>query len=880
MREWWSKVCRALHLRRGLDGDLSDEMQAHLDLMTGENIERGMPADEARAAARRAFGNLTRTQENARDAWQFPKFETILQDIRYGLRGIRRSPSFSAVVILTLALGIGANTAIFSVVYSVLLRPLPYPNGERLVRLGESTAQASGIAVTWVNFQHWREESTAFEDMAAVTGADFTLTGRGDAVLTHARLVTSDFFGLTGMTPALGRLFTDADDEAGAAPTVVVTADFWQTRLGGDSNVVGESLELDGTSYQIVGVLSPRRTYLFRSGEVYLPLGRTQSPSAKRSDHRSIGGLGLLKPGTTATQARANLDAIMQRLALSDPGPEDDHRSYVAYLADEVTGGGLRTTLLVLMAAVGLVLIIACANVASLLLARSTARAREIAVRVAIGAGRVRLARQLLTENLVVAAIGGMLGLLLAAWCLRALILIGPRDIPRLTEATLDVPVLLFAAVLSVAAGLLAGLAPVLNAGKVDLTTALKEGSPTAGTGRRGQAFRSALVIAEIAITLILAFASGLLVRSLIAAQHSDTGFDPQNLLAIELQLPESRYRSDDSVREYYGQLLQKLRAEPGIQGVGLVNCPPGGGDCGDYWYSILEKPTPTRDDVPLSLIDVADASYFRTARIRLIAGRNFNESDRAGGSQVTVINELLARREWSDPQLALGQHLKVGGPYVEGPTLEIIGVIANVSQEGLDAERSPTFYYAFSQKPSSAMVVTLRTNGDPAQWMSAARRQVSALDRNVPIQSLRTGDDWLGATLQRRRFATLLLGLFGGLAMLLAAVGIYGVLNYWVSARQREIAIRLAVGAQRSTILRWAGLHATRLAVIGIVLGAIGAWSAARWLESLVYGVTARNPLMMLLAGAAVIAIAALAAGLPLWRATHTDAVRNLHEA
>lgn len=880
MREWWSKIRQALHLRRGLDGDLSDEMQAHLDLMTAENAERGMAPYEARAAARRAFGNLTRTQENAREAWQFPKFETILQDIRYGLRGIRRSPSFSAVVILTLALGIGANTAIFSVVYSVLLRPLPYPNGERLVRLGESTAQASGIAVTWVNFQHWRAESTAFEDTAAVTGADFTLTGRGDAVLTHARLVTSNFFGITGMTPALGRLFTDADDKPGAAPTVVVTADFWQTRLGGDSNVVGESLELDGISYQIVGVLSPRRTYLFRSGEVYLPLGRTQSPSAKRGDHRSIGGLGLLKPGTTATQARANLDAIMQRLALSDPGPEDDHRSYVAYLADEVTGGGVRTTLLVLMGAVGLVLIIACANVASLLLARSTARAREIAVRVAIGAGRVRLARQLLTENLVVAAIGGMLGLLLAAWCLRALILIGPRDIPRLTEATLDVPVLLFAAVISVAVGLLAGLAPVLNAGKVDLTTALKEGSPTAGRGRRGQAFRSALVIAEIAITLMLAFASGLLVRSLIAAQHSDTGFDPQNLLAIELQLPESRYRSDDSVREYYGQLLRKLRAEPGIQDVGLVNCPPGGGDCGDYWYSILEKPTPTRDDVPLSLFDVADANYFRAARMRLIAGRNFNESDRAGGSQVTVINERLARREWSDPQLALGQHLKVGGPYAEGPTLEIVGVVANVSQEGLDAERSPTFYYAFSQRPSSAMVVTLRTNGDPAQWMSAARRQVSALDRNVPIQSLRTGEDWLGATLQRRRFATLLLGLFGGLAMLLAAVGIYGVLNYWVSARQREIAIRLAVGAQRSTILRWAGLHATRLAVFGIVLGVIGAWSAARWLESLVFGVTARNPLMMLLAGAAVIAIAALAAGLPLRRATRTDAVRNLHEA
>ncbi|PYT44661.1 MAG: ABC transporter permease, partial [Acidobacteria bacterium] len=486
MREWWSKLARALHLRRGLDDDLSDEMRAHLELMTDDNLERGMPPGEACAAARRHFGNLTRTQERAREAWQFPRLETFLQDIRYGLRGIRKAPSFSLVVIFTLALGIGANTAIFSVVYSVLLRPLPYPHGERLVRLGESTAQASGIAVTWGNFQHWRAENTTFEDMAAITGAGMTLTGRGDAVVVNTRLVTSSAFQLTGMTAMLGRLFIDADDRPGAAPTAIVTADFWQSRLGGDPHVIGESLELDGTPYEIIGVLSPGRKFLWRSAEVYLPLGRTQNPAEKRSEHRSIGGLGLLKPGITATEGKANLDAIMQRLALSDPGPEDDHRSYVSYLAEDMTGSELRTTLLILMGAVGLVLLIACANVASLLLVRSTARAREIAVRVAIGADRPRLARQLLTENLLLAVIGGALGLLLAAWCLRTLILIGPRSIPRLTDATLDLPVLLFATVASILVGLLAGVAPLLNAGKVDLITALKEGPPTSGSGKRG----------------------------------------------------------------------------------------------------------------------------------------------------------------------------------------------------------------------------------------------------------------------------------------------------------------------------------------------------------------------------------------------------------
>lgn len=880
MREWWSKIVRALHLRSGLDDDLSEEMQAHLDLIAAENVERGMTSDEARAAARRNFGNLTRTREKAREAWRFPKFETILQDIRYGLRGIRRSPGFSLVVILTLALGIGANTAIFSVVYSVLLRPLPYPHGERLVGLGESTAQASGIAVTWINFQHWRAESTAFEDMAAMTGGDFTLTGRGEATLVHAREVTSGAFRLIGMKPALGRLFTDADDKPGAAPTVLVTPEFWQSRLGGDPHVIGESLVLNDTPYQIIGVLSPGPKYLWRSAEVYLPLGRTQNPSDKRSHHTSIEGLGLLKPGVTATQARGNLDAIMQRLALSDPGPEDDHRSYVEYLTERATGGELRVMLLILMGAVALVLVIACANVASLLLVRSTARAREMAIRVSIGAGRARLARQLITENLVLAAIGGALGLLLAAWSLRTLILMGPRDIPRLTDSTIDVPVLLFAAIVSSVVGLLAGLAPILNAGKVDITTALKEGSPTAGTGKRGQAFRNTLVISEIAITLVLAFASGLLIRSLMAAENADTGFDPQHLLAIELQLPQSRYASDDSARNYYEQLSQNLRREPGVEDIGLVMCPPGAGDCGDYWYSIVEKPTPSRDDVPLTLFNIADVNYFRVAGMKLLAGRSFSQADGPSGTPVAIINERLARDAFSDPRLAIGKHLKFGGPYNEGPTLEIVGVVANISQEGLDEERSPSFYYLFSQKPGSAMVVIMRTNGDPAQWMNVARRQVAAFDRNVPIQSLKPVEAWLGATLDRRRFATLLLGLFGALAIALAAVGIYGVLNYWVSARQKEIAIRLAVGAPRAAILRWAGSHAMRLAAIGIALGSLGAWGASRWLKSLVFGVSAESPWMMLLAAATVVAISAIAASLPVWRATQTDPVRNLHEA
>src|SRR5262249_4096811 len=459
VRELWSKICRALRLRRGLHHDLTDEMRAHLEFLIDENIEQGMSEDEARAAARRRFGNETRTLERAGEAWQFPRFETFLRDVHDGLRGIWRSPGFSLVLVLTLALGIGANTAIFSVVYSGLLRPLPYPLAERLVRLGESTAKASGISVTWINYQHWRNENTVFEDMAGFSWADLTLTGRGEATLTHAGLVTHTFFNLTGYKPLLGRLFTDEDDQPGAAPAVVVTAEFWSGTLGNEPAVLGETLALNGRPYEIIGVLRPGSKFLQRPVDFYLPLGRSSAPTASRSQHGSMRVLGLLKPGVTLAEARSSLDGIMERLAQADPGPEDDHRVAASHLIETITGD-VRPTLLMLLGAAGLILVLACANVASLLLVRTTLRAREIAIRTAVGAGRCRIARQLVTEILVIGVVGGTVGLFLGGLCLRALVLVGPTDIPRLTEAGLDLQVLIFAAAATTIVGLAAGAAP------------------------------------------------------------------------------------------------------------------------------------------------------------------------------------------------------------------------------------------------------------------------------------------------------------------------------------------------------------------------------------------------------------------------------------
>jgi putative ABC transport system permease protein len=878
MLRWWSKLQYALERRRGLNDDLGDEIGSHIEFLYEENLARGMAPGEARANARRRFGNPTVTRERAVETWRFSALETVVQDLRYGLRSIRKAPGFAMLILLTLALGIGATTAIFSVVYSALLRPLPYPAVERLTWLGESTPKASGVSVTWINFQHWRSENHAFEDMAAFRWTDRTLTGKGEAVVTHGLLVTSAFFHLTGWRPLIGRLPSAADDQPGAAPVALVSYEFWAKTLGGNLQAAGEVLDLDGKPYQAIGVLPPGVKY-GQPADYYLPLGPEAGKTVIRSQHGSIRALGLLKRGVSLDAARADLDGIMRRLALSDPGPEDDHRSYAEFLTETVAGDA-RTPLVILMAAVGLVLLIACANAASLLLMRGVARAREIAIRAAIGAGRGRLARQLVTESLALAALGGAAGVLLAWWWMRALVFAGPAGIPRLSEVKLDLPVLGFAAAAAIFSGLLAGIAPLLAAQKLDLTVALKEGSGAVAGGRRGNALRYGLVIGEIALTLVLAFASGLLIRSLVVAQTADPGYDHRHLLALELQLPGGSYKADDAKRQYFQELTRKLRAQPGVESVGTVNVPPSGGESSDFWYSIADQPAPARQDVPITLFNVADSGYFSAMGIRLLAGRWFTDGDQPGGPAVAVVNEQFARKWWSDPQRAIGHRIKYGGPYMPGDVYQIVGVAAGVSQMGLDTTPYPEVWRPFAQQPLSAMVVMMRTAGAPAGLMAAARRQVVSLDRSVPIQSLKPFDEWLGDSLQLRRFLTFLLAIFAGLAMVLAAGGIYGVLNYWVNAHQKEIAIRLAMGARRSAIFGWAARHAMRLALAGVALGGLAAWGVSRSLHSLVFGVSAGSPWMILGATAAVMGLAALSAGVPLWRAVRVDAARWLHDS
>jgi len=802
--------------------------------------------------------------------------ESLLQDVLYGFRAMRRSPAFSLVVILTLALGIGLNTAIFSVVDTVLLKPLPYPDSERLVWFGESTGRAEGISVTWGNFTHWRDSNHSFEAMAAFQFTELTLTGRNEPLVTRGLVATTPYFALLGMRPLLGRLLDDSDDRPGAEPALVLNHHFWASQLGGDPNVVGKTLTLSGRPYVVAGVAAP----LWETWRVdyYLSLGRLTGNNVDRSRHGSIRMLGRLKPGVTLAAARADLDAIMRHLAEVDPGSENEHRSFGRFFAEYATGD-VRGTLFVLMGAAALILLIACANVASLLLARNTARASELALRKAVGAGGLRLVRQLLTESVLVAAVGGLAGIVLAYGTLRTLVALAPRDIPRLAETALDVPVLLFACAITLASGLIAGLAPVITAGKLDLMTVLKEGARLSGGGRHRQSLRNVLVVAEVALTFVLAFGSGLLVRSLMAAQNSGPGFEPRHALSFRLQLPSAAYHSPEAIADFYAGLLADLRALPGVAAASAVHCPPGAGDCGDWFYSIPGRPVPAQNEVPIALFNTADAGYFEILRIPLRQGREFNGADRANGPKVVIVNETFARTWWP-AESAIGHQIKFGGPYQEGPLLEVIGVAGDAKQMGLDSPPMPEIYQPFSQQRGGDMAIVIRVAGDAEALRPAVRARVLAHDRNLPLRAFATFERAFGAGLARRRFATLLLTMFAGLAMVLAAIGIYGLLNYWVSVRESEIALRLALGARPSTILRWTSFHALRLATIGIAFGVLGGWVAARGLEELVFGIPSRNPATMIAAALAVGAIAVAAAALPSWRAARVDAARRLHYA
>jgi putative ABC transport system permease protein len=813
----------------------------------------------------------------------------MLQDVRYGARVLLKSPGFALVTILALAIGIGANTAIFSVVNGVLLRPLPYPTADRLVFLSEWSRQVPNMSVSYPNFEDWRRETRSMEGMAAFRSNGFILTGGAEPERLTAREVSYNFFDVLGVSPALGRAFMAEEDKPGAERAAILSHGLWQRRFGGDPGIVGKPLTLSDESYTVVGVL-PQEFEWQGPVDIWVPIGLSAGAGVmqNRGNHPGIYVVGLLKPGVTVEGARADMKDVVGRIAQQYP-QEVNADSYTVQTLQNRATDSIRAALWVLMAAVGFVLLIACANVANLLLARAASRSKEIAIRAAMGAGRMRIIRQLLTESLMLSVAGGALGLLFASWGLSGLLAAISDDVPRLLlmSVGLDARVLVFTLAVSVVTGLLFGLAPAIQISKTDLNESLKEGGRS-GTGGGKHYVRNALVVAEVALSLLLLVGAGLLVKSFLNLQNTDLGFDPQNVLTARVALPEKRYKENAQIENFYKQLEQRVRALPGVEGVGLTVGLPMNGGIESSVFVEGQQPPAKPEDVPVAVSLMVSPGYFGAMNIPLVEGRGFTDQDRTDSPHVVVVDDMLAKRFFPGGS-AVGKRLRFGGPNAEGMNwFEIVGVAKHVKHYGPDEEGRVEVYRPYTQfamkeghpalrgQPLNyprGMNIAVRTSGDPAALTPALRNAVLEIDRDQPLAFVQTMDRIVAATITSQRMATWLLGIFAAVAMLLAALGIYGVMAYSVTQRTHEIGLRMALGAERRDVLRMIVGQGMKLTLLGVGIGLVGAFVVMRYgLTSLLFGVEASDPLTY--GGVALVlsAVALVSCLFPARRATKVD--------
>ena len=795
--------------------------------------------------------------------------KTLWQDLRYGVRMLLKSPGFTIVAVLALALGIGANTAIFSVVNAVLLRPLPYAKPDELVRVYATDAKKgrNDHPTSFLNFTDWRNENQVFERMAAFDEASVTLTG-GDAPEQLRNLATSaDLFPLLGVQPRLGRYFSAPEEQPGGAPVAVLSHGVWQRRFGSDPNIVGRQITLDGESTTVLGVMPPGFAFPLDGfdPEVFSPLDSTAKINTERGA-RYLRVVARLKPTATLTQAQVEMDTIASRQE-EQYAANNTGRGIRLVSLFEDTVGVVRPALLVLLGAVGCVLLIACANVANLLLARAAGRSREIAVRTALGASRLRIVRQLLTESLLLSVLGGGLGLLLALWGVDLLVSMIPAGAPRVGEIGLDGWVLCFTMGISILTGVLFGLAPTLQASKLDLHEALKEGSRGSTEGGRRSRVRGALVISEIALSLMLLVGAGLLIKSFQRLRETDPGFRPDNVLALRFVLPETKYETADSQAAFYRQLLERVAASPGVEAVGVVDPLPLSGDNRTTSFLIENRPPVAPSDLPNVNVRKVSPDYLRAMGIPLLKGRAFTKRDSKDAPRVMLVNETLVRRLFpgEDP---LGQRVRFGKQSVE-----IVGVVGDVKHRSLDVESGGEYYVPYLQSPEPEMSLLARTmTSDPTSLVAAVRGAVREIDKDLPIANISTMNQFLAVSVAPQRFNTLLLGIFAFAALALASIGIFGVMNYTVTQRTHEIGIRMALGAQTTDVLRLIVMQGMTLALIGVSIGLAGSLAATRLLRSLLYGVSATDPLIFFGVSLLLSIVALLACYIPARRATKVD--------
>jgi putative ABC transport system permease protein len=793
----------------------------------------------------------------------------LLKDIRYGIRSLARHPGFTTVALITLALGIGANTAIFSVVNAIVIRPLPFADPERIVWLWDTIRPGVTAPSSLPEFLDWKEQNRSFEQLAAFLASNEFLDAGDGTEDVPVGIVTPQMFSLFRVNPILGRTFTDEETLPGRSRVAVLGHSLWQTRFGSDPNIVGRTIQLSGRAYTIIGVMSagfsfPDRAMLWR------PL--TIDPTALDRGPHFLRIVGRLKAGVTLDQAQAEMSPLAARLSQQHPEKQSGHGAKLESLTDVIVGD-IGLSLFILLGAVGFVLLIACANVANLMLARIGGRQREIAVRAALGASRLRIVRQLLTESLMIAVAGGGAGLLLAIWAVSWLVSLGPETIPRLHEISVDKRVAGFTFLVSVATGVLFGLAPALQISKPALTDALKESGRTTA-GLRKNRLRSALVVTEVALSLVLLVGAGLLIRSFAKLNQVDPGFNVDRVLTLGVSLLPNKYPTDEQVATFYSQILERSATVPGVVSAAATSeLPLSGSNTSDY-FTIEGRPPIAKESEPLTEYRVVTPRYFQSMGIPFLAGRDFSETDTKQSPNVVVINDEFVRRHFGSEN-PLGHRLKLQGQ--KRDPLLIVGVVGNVRHFGLDDQPTAEAYVPFLQDPLSldyrSMTIVARTNSeDPGAVAGSLRAALTSMDKSLPVYAVKPMTQYVGDSLARRRFNMLLLSAFSGVALMLAAIGIYGVISYSVIQRTHEMGIRMALGARRGDVLKLVVRQAMILALAGVVIGLLASWALTRLIKSLLFNVSVTDPLTFAVIALLMILIALLACLIPAQRATKID--------
>jgi predicted permease len=872
---------RSLTGRAQVERELDRELSFHLDQLTEENIAHGMSPDEARAAARRALGGVSQIQEECRDMRRTNHVETIWNDLRYAVRTLVRTPGFTIIIVLTLALSIGANSAIFSVIQGVLLRPLPFAQPDRLVRVYFQSDAQPKFPLNPNDFRDFRERTRTFESIAAMTRHDVQLSGGStDPVMLRGFIVTAGYFHTLGLNPARGRDFTTNDELAERWRLAILSDRLWRSRFSADPNILGRKITLNTETFTIVGVMPPGAQHpgnnfqAVADGDtvdLWMPFFLYEYPNDLGSHY--LDTIGRLKPGATQSDANADLSLVLEQLKKEHTGR--GWRIYTIPLYQETVGRSKRM-LLVLLGAVGLLLLIACVNAANLLLARSSARVREIAVRSALGAARGRIVRQLLTESLVIALAGAALGTLLAYGGVCVLVSFLPADFPRASAIRLDATVFAFTLIVAILTGLLFGLVPALTASRTDLQNSLRESGRSTTGGASQLRLRNFLVVGETGLACVLLIAAGLMLHSFVNLLRADPGFEPQQVLTASLSLPVQRYREVPRRVEFYKQLIANLEALPGVQSAGAGTDLPWTGYDGNADGYKIEGRSDEYNDRTTARYHVATPDYFRALGIPLVAGRFFDGREDKDGPYVIIINETMANRYWRGEN-AIGKRISFRSRPQEKDWMQIIGIVRDVKDEPNSTSNHPAFWMPHSQQTERNLFMVMRSSSDPAMLANQFRLAVRQLDSELAVADLRTMNQISTTALSTQRFSLFLVGLFALLALVLATFGMYGVISYSVNQRMHEFGLRMALGARPSDLLRLILGQGLTLSILGAAAGLLCAAGLTKLLGSLLYGVSAKDPLTFSAVALLALATTTLACYLPARRAAAADPMHSL---